>query len=82
MGKVYTSPRLGANGHVELRYEDGDLCDAASGRTWASVIYMTCSRTVAEAAPLGAPSLVSVDNKTCEAVFHVPTILACNDTTK
>lgn len=63
MGKVNTSPRIVSNGHVELRYEDGDVCDEDHSRTWSSTLYFTCNRKTDASHPFGRPTLVSVDNR-------------------
>ncbi|XP_023345751.1 cation-independent mannose-6-phosphate receptor-like isoform X3 [Eurytemora carolleeae] len=81
MGKVLSSPRVVANGHIELRYEEGDICDG-SGGTWSSTIYFTCAEIIDPKAPFGNPRLVSMDSTNCEAVFKVATILACANTSR
>jgi hypothetical protein len=94
MGRVWTPPRLAANGHVELTYSGGDRCAAAGGdyrraaaddrdddRRWSTKIVFTCNNhTYNPIHPFGVPVHVSTDNRTCENVFHFGTSLACRGT--
>jgi len=81
LGRVQSSPRMGANGHLVIVYDEGGVC-GNRGKQWSTRITFICEHddSLDASHPLGSPIHISTDLDNCTNDFKFLTVLACNDT--